>query len=74
VLSAPDQFAALKNHLSAENLAQFQAGADALSAELAALSPCGSRVAVRESGHYIEVEQLQAVIDAIRQVVEAVRG
>ncbi|GEM_PF-2161414 len=73
VLSAPDQFADLEKRLSAEDAGQIRAVTEELQAELAALSPNGRRVIVRDSGHYIQVEQPEAVIDAIRQVVEAAR-
>jgi pimeloyl-ACP methyl ester carboxylesterase len=42
-------------------------------ASLAALLPDARQVIVPEAGHYIQVEQPQAVIDAIGQVVTAVR-
>ena len=44
-----------------------------LQAELAALVPESRQVLATESGHYIQLQQPQLVIDAIRQVVEAVR-
>jgi len=71
VLSAPDQFANLEKHLSAEDAGQFRVVTEELQAELTALSSRGKRVIVRNSGHYIQVEQPEAVIDAIREVVEA---
>jgi pimeloyl-ACP methyl ester carboxylesterase len=71
VLSAPDQFAALERYLSAEDLEQTKAVSNELHTELAALSSNGKRVIVRDSRHYIHVDQPQAVIDAIREVVEA---
>jgi pimeloyl-ACP methyl ester carboxylesterase len=40
---------------------------------LAALLPDARQVVVPEAGHYIQLEQPQAVIDAIRQVVMAVQ-
>ena len=46
----------------------------ALQAELAALAPGGRHVIATESGHYIHLQQPELVIDAIRQVVEAVRN
>jgi len=71
VLSAPDQFAGIEKHLSARDAEQLRAVTEELQAELAALSSSGKRVIVRNSGHYIQVEQPKAVIDAIREVVEA---
>jgi len=71
VLSAPDQFADLEKHLSAEDAEQFRVVTDELHSKLTALSPNGRRVIVRKSGHYIQVEQPEAVVDAIREVVEA---
>jgi hypothetical protein len=44
-----------------------------LQAELAALVPESRQVIATESGHYIQLQQPQLVIDAIQQVVEAVR-
>lgn len=44
-----------------------------LQAELAALAPESRQVIATESGHYIQLQQPQLVIDAIQQVVEAVR-
>jgi len=41
--------------------------------ELAALVPGGRLVIAGESGHYIQLEQPDLVIEAIRQVVDAVR-
>ena len=42
-------------------------------AELAALAPDARRVVATESGHGIQLDQPDLVIDAIRQVVDAVR-
>ena len=47
--------------------------AQALQAELAALVPGAQQVIATESGHYVHTQQPQLVIDAIQQVVEAVR-
>ena len=58
-----------------------QAFADALWAaqmqaqdHLAALFPGGRHIMVANSTHYIHVDQPQVVIDAIRDVVDAVRA
>lgn len=45
-----------------------------LQTELAALSPQGSLVLVDKSDHYIQLEQPELVIEAILQVLTAVRG
>jgi pimeloyl-ACP methyl ester carboxylesterase len=42
-------------------------------ASLVALLPDARQMIVAEAGHYIQVEQPQAVIDAVRQVVAGVR-
>jgi pimeloyl-ACP methyl ester carboxylesterase len=44
-----------------------------LQADLAALVPGARQVIATESGHYVQIQQPQLVIDAARQVVEAVR-
>jgi pimeloyl-ACP methyl ester carboxylesterase len=41
--------------------------------ELAALVPDAKHVIAKESDHYIQIEQPDLVIDAVRQVVGAVR-
>jgi pimeloyl-ACP methyl ester carboxylesterase len=45
----------------------------ALQDELAALAPGARHVLATESGHYVQLDQPRLVIDAIRDVVEAVR-
>jgi pimeloyl-ACP methyl ester carboxylesterase len=72
VLSVADPSAAVKDLLSAEQAEQFRAVSEELQLDLAALSSNGRRVVVPESGHYIQIEQPEAVIDAIRTVVEAI--
>lgn len=52
---------------------RFTAAARANQAFQARLLPDARQVVVAEAGHYIHVEQPQAVIDAVRQVVAAVR-
>ncbi len=47
--------------------------AQELQAELAALVPGARQVIATESGHYVHTQQPELVIDAIQQVVEAVR-
>ncbi|HEX8228963.1 MAG TPA: alpha/beta hydrolase [Chloroflexia bacterium] len=45
-----------------------------LQRELAALSSNSRFVAVEDSGHFIQIDRPQAVIDAIQELVEQVRG
>lgn len=71
VLSAADQYTAMERFMSAEDLERTKAVGKELHAELAALSSKGREVIVTNSRHYIQVDQPQAVIDAIREVVEA---
>jgi len=72
VLTAVDQFDALEGQVPAEDIAQLKRVVRELQEELAALSPNGKLVPVHASGHFIQVDQPQAVIDAIHEVVEAV--
>ncbi len=72
VLTAVDQFDALEGQVSAEDIAQLKRIVRKLQEELAALSPNGKLVPVHASGHFIQVDQPQAVIDAIHEVFEAV--
>ena len=73
VLTAVDQFDALEGKVPAEDIPQLKAVVRELGMELAALSSNGKLVPVHGSGHFIQVDQPQAVIDAIREVFEAVR-
>ncbi len=50
-----------------------RAAGDAMQEELAGLSTRGRRIAVAGSGHYVQLDRPQAVIQAIQEVVEAVR-
>jgi pimeloyl-ACP methyl ester carboxylesterase len=59
--------------VSAEDAEKFNVAQEEMQAELAALSPRGKRIIAEESGHYIQVEQPELVIDAIQEVVEATR-
>jgi pimeloyl-ACP methyl ester carboxylesterase len=59
--------------ISAADVEQFNALAPQLQAELAALSPRGKLVVAENSGHYIQVDQPELVVAAIREVVEAAR-
>lgn len=60
--------------VSPEEAGQLLAARDEMLSELAAMSSNGRKVTVALSGHHIELEQPQFVIDAIRQVVKAVRA
>ena len=57
---------------SMEDVEQLKAVSGELQSKLAALSPNGRRVRVPDSGHYIQIDQPDAVAEAIRQVFEAV--
>ena len=57
--------------LSAEEGQQAEAVWDELQAEMAALSFNGKQVIAEESGHLVQVDQPELVIDAIGDVVEA---
>ncbi|MCX6032214.1 MAG: alpha/beta fold hydrolase [Chloroflexi bacterium] len=59
--------------ISASDVEQLKALIRGLPAELAALSPKGRQVVAEKSGHYIQVDQPELVIEAIREVVEAVQ-
>jgi pimeloyl-ACP methyl ester carboxylesterase len=59
--------------VSAEDVAGYKAAEDEMQAEMAALSTRGKQIIAEDCGHHIHVEQPQLVIDAIREVVEAVR-
>jgi pimeloyl-ACP methyl ester carboxylesterase len=59
--------------ISAADAEQMKRLQDEMHAELAALSTRGKRVIAKESGHYVQVDQPQVVIDAIREVVESAR-
>jgi hypothetical protein len=57
--------------LTAEEAAQVQAAWDEMQADLAGLSSRGERVIAEESGHYIQFDQPELVIQAINHVLEA---
>ena len=56
--------------LTAEDVAEFQAVQAQMQAELASLSSRGELVLAEESTHYIQFDQPELVIDAIRRVVQ----
>jgi pimeloyl-ACP methyl ester carboxylesterase len=60
--------------LSAEVNREFEQTWHQLQSELAAQSSNGKRIVAEQSGHYIQFDQPELVIDAIREVVEAVRS
>jgi pimeloyl-ACP methyl ester carboxylesterase len=71
VLSA-GKFEALPEELiSAEEQVQARAIEAELQADLVSLSSNGRQVIAEESGHHIQLEQPELVIEAIREVVEA---
>jgi hypothetical protein len=59
--------------VSAEVAAALDQAWQQMQTELAELSPQGTRVVATESGHYVQLDQPQLVIDAVKQVVAAVR-
>jgi pimeloyl-ACP methyl ester carboxylesterase len=60
-------------HLSEETFAAREAAWRAGHDRLASYSSAGQSIVVPNSGHYIQLEQPQAVIDAIRSVIEKAR-
>ncbi len=60
--------------VSAEDIEGYRMAEDEMQAELAALSTRGKRIIAENCGQHIHVDQPQLVIDAIREVVEAVRA
>lgn len=60
--------------LSVEEVDQVRAVWDEMQAELAALSSRGERVIAQGSSHYIQFDQPELVIEAIRNVLEAQYG
>jgi pimeloyl-ACP methyl ester carboxylesterase len=59
--------------ISAEDAEQAEEAQNEMQADLATLSPRGKWIVAEESGHYIQVSHPELVIDAIREVVAAVR-
>jgi pimeloyl-ACP methyl ester carboxylesterase len=74
VLTAPDQIDSFAKLASADEIKTLKVVIGELQADLAALSSNGKLIQVLESGHHIQVDQPQAVIDAIKDVVEVVEG
>jgi pimeloyl-ACP methyl ester carboxylesterase len=60
--------------ISAQEVEHYNKVTAELQAELVALSPQGKQVIAEKSGHYIQIDQPELVIDAIREVVEAARA
>lgn len=73
VLTAVDQFDTLEGQVSAEDVEQLKKIVYELQVELSGLSSNGKLVLVEGSGHHIQVERPEVVIDAIREVVETLR-
>jgi pimeloyl-ACP methyl ester carboxylesterase len=59
--------------LSAEVSQEFKQVFQQMHVELAAQSSKGKRIVAEKSGHYVQLDQPELVVDAIRQVVEAAR-
>jgi pimeloyl-ACP methyl ester carboxylesterase len=59
--------------LSAEVNREFEQTWQQMQSELAQQSSCGKRIVAGKSGHYIQLDQPELVIDAIREGVEASR-
>jgi pimeloyl-ACP methyl ester carboxylesterase len=59
--------------LSAEENLRYEREWQQMQSELAALSSRGERVTAARSGHYVQLEQPQVVVDAILRVVLAAR-
>ena len=62
----------IKSKLSVEMMQQYADFLNGLQEELAALSTRSRHIVVKDSGHFIQLDQPQAVIDAIREVYEQV--
>jgi pimeloyl-ACP methyl ester carboxylesterase len=62
----------IQAQLTMELMQQVADSYNAQQAELAALSTRGKQIIVEGSGHFIQVEKPQIVIDAIREVLEQV--
>jgi hypothetical protein len=63
-----------KMGLTAEEGARFKQEWRTLHAEQAALSSRGQQQIVSDSGHYIQIDQPDRVVDAVREVVDDVRA
>jgi len=63
-----------KMGLSAEEGAAFKQQWRAMHAEQAAMSSRGEQRIVSDSGHYIQIDQPDRVVDAVREVVDDVRA
>ena len=59
--------------LSAEVSREFEQTCQQMHVELTAQSSNGKRIVAEKSGHYIQLDQPELVIDVIREVVEAAR-
>lgn len=72
VLSARQPAVTAGRGICAKAVEQMQTLQNELQAELVTLPSNGKHVIAQESGHYIQVSQPELVVDAIREVVEAV--
>ncbi len=59
--------------ISAQDVELYNTVTTELQAELVVQSPQGKQVIAEKSGHYIQVDQPELVIDAVREVVDAAR-
>jgi pimeloyl-ACP methyl ester carboxylesterase len=60
--------------VSAEDAELFRVANEEMQAELAALSTAGRHIVAEDCGHHIHIERPELVIDAIHEVVKAVRS
>ena len=71
-MSVDEQYAqlgAMQSMISLETLAKVDQVSQEMQQELAALSTQGKQVIATESGHMIQSDQPELVIDAIREIV-----
>jgi pimeloyl-ACP methyl ester carboxylesterase len=73
VLTAVDQFDALEGQVSEKDVEQLKTVVRELQTELTELSSNRKLVPVEGSGHFIQVDHPQVVIDAICEVIESVQ-
>lgn len=74
VLTRGDNKKGMPDWFTAENTEAFAKLWNTMHAEMAALSTVGQQRVVPDAGHSIQVDQPQAVIDAITEVVTAARA
>ncbi len=72
-IEAQDMMGQIPSTLQSTELAQQMAEvANSMQDELAALSTHGKRIVVQDTGHFIQLDKPEVVIDAIREVFEQV--